>query len=244
MNNTTSRLIPLFGMFVIALGVFTMSESFAENDLQKEQRQNAISEQLRASWINHQSNTESTQEEIGITLKDSMSNESVNSVNAVKIKTTFNFAEKVKVIDSFSVFQQVSGFDRTDPAVFVLQGVVGIDKSILYRAADTEYQWRTDITGIEHRFSEFGVTVTLEHEGFPIRTFDYKKCVVSNYSIDTLHDNDESYSKFSTFAIVDNFEFSCTGYQPLHYGYEEYIEEHGMKGMMEIGEMTMGPMKP
>jgi len=247
MKKVTSTLIPMFGLVAIALTVFTMSDSFASDDMQKleEQRQFAVNEQLKQLGIIVEADTENIQEDKkAMTLKESISNDSINSVNAVKIKATFNFAEKNKVIDSFSVFQQLSGFDKTEPAVFVLQGVVGIDKSLLYRAADMEHHWRTSFTGIEHRYSEFGVNVTLEHEEFPIRSFDYRNCKVSDYSIDTLHDKEESYNKVSTFVIVDNFEFTCSAYQPLHYGYEEYIEKHGMEGMMEMSEMTMEPMKP
>ena len=167
----------------------------------------------------------------------------MNSVKAVKIIATFKFADRSKTIDSFNVLKQGSGFNKVT-TVFKLLGVLGIDKSLLYRAADTEYVWGTKQIGYEHRYSEFGAKISLEHEGFPIRTFDYRKCVISDYSIDTLHDNDYSYSKASTFVLVDNFEFTCVGYNPYHFDYEEYIEKYGMDEVMKMEEMKMGPMEP
>jgi len=170
------------------------------------------------------------------------SEEPVNSVNEVKITAQFNFDKHSVTIHSFDVFKQASGFNKNQPQV-ILQGVVGIDKSILYRAADSEYNKGTGPYGRDHQFSEFGMSIFLEQGNLPIRMITYRECDITNYSIDTLYDNDYSYNRASVFVIVDNFEITCAGMQPYHYDYQKYIDEYGLDAVMKMKNMEMSPKK-
>ncbi|WP_232212366.1 hypothetical protein [Candidatus Nitrosopumilus sediminis] len=164
----------------------------------------------------------------------------LNSLNDVNIMTEFNFDSGTVKIDSFDVFKQVSGFGKVQPVVN-LQGIVGIDKSILYRAADAEFNVGTGPFGLDHKFSEFGMSVYLEQGDMPIRKITYRECDITNYSIDTLYDNDYSYNRASVFVIVDNFEITCAGMQPYHYDYQKYIDEYGVDAVMKMKNMKMSP---
>jgi len=164
----------------------------------------------------------------------------INSVNEVKIKAEFNFDSGTVNIDSFNVFRQISGFGKVQPQI-VLQGIVGIDKSILYRAADTEYNAGTGPHGAEHQFSEFGMSIYLEQGNLPIRKMTYRECDITNYTIDTLYDNDYSYNRASVFVLVDNFEITCAGMQPYHYDYQKYIDEYGVESVTKMKNMKMSP---
>ncbi|QLH07083.1 hypothetical protein C5F50_08375 [Nitrosopumilus ureiphilus] len=163
-----------------------------------------------------------------------------NSLNDVNIMTEFNFDSGTVKIDSFDVFKQVSGFGKVQPVVN-LQGIVGIDKSILYRAADSEFNVGTGPYGLEHQFSEFGMSIYLEQGDIPIRKMIYRECDITNYSIDTLNDKDYSYNRASVFVLVDNFEITCAGMQPYHYDYQKYIDEYGVDAVMKMSKMKMSP---
>jgi|GEM_PF-3540868 len=165
----------------------------------------------------------------------------LNSLNDVNVMVEFNFDSGTVKIDSFDVFKQVSGFSRDQPIV-VLQGIVGIDKSILYRAADTQFNKGSGVTyGLNHEFSKFGMSIYLEQGNIPIRKITYRECDITNYNIDTLYDNDYSYNRASVFVLVDNFEITCTGMQPYHYDYQKYIDEYGVEAVMKMKNMEMSP---
>ncbi|NND85941.1 MAG: hypothetical protein HKM23_01155 [Nitrosopumilus sp.] len=163
---------------------------------------------------------------------------SKNSLNDVSIKAEFSFDSGTITIDSFDVFKQVSGFEKVQPQI-ILQGIVGIDKSQLYRAADYEYNKKSSV--YDHEFSEFGMKIYLEQDDIPIRMMTYRECDISNYTIDTLYDNDYSYNRASVFVLVDNFEITCKGMQPYHYDYQKYIDEYGVDAVMKMKNMEMTP---
>jgi hypothetical protein len=164
----------------------------------------------------------------------------MNHVNDITIMAEFNFDSETVQIPTFDVFKQISGFNREQPQVN-LQGVVGIEKSILYRAADTQYNKGTGPYAPEHQFSEFGMSIYLEKGDLPIRKITYRECDITNYTIDTLYDNDYSYNKASVFVLVDNFEITCAGMQPYHYDYQKYIDEYGLEDVMKMKNMEMSP---
>jgi len=162
-----------------------------------------------------------------------------NSVNDINIIAQFNFAKQTIEIESFNVFKQISGFDGEAPQI-ILQGVVGIEKSLLYRAADTQYH--RGFSGFaEHNFSDFAMSVYLKQGDIPIRKITFRECDITNYTIDTLHDNDYSYNQFSVFVVVDNFEISCGGMTPYHYDYQEYIDVYGLDDVMKMDNMKISP---
>ena len=165
----------------------------------------------------------------------------IKSVNDIMISAEFSFDSGTVIIDTFKVFKQLAGYDRQQPQV-VLQGVVGVEKSILYRAVDTEFDKGAGRNyGTAHQFSEFGMTINLMQEDHPIRKITYRECDITNYTIDTLYDNDYSYNRASAFVLVDNFEFSCKGMQPYHYDYQRYIDEYGLDAVMKMKGMEMVP---
>jgi hypothetical protein len=164
-----------------------------------------------------------------------------NSVNNVKVTAEFNFDSDTVSIGSFNVFKQMTGYDRQEPQV-ILQGVVGIEKSMLYRAVDTEFDKGAGSKyGIAHQFSNFGMNVYLEQNDMPIRKITYRDCDFTNYTIDTLYDNDYSYNRASAFVLVDNFVITCKGMQPYHYDYQKYIDEYGVDSVMKMKGMDMVP---
>jgi len=163
-----------------------------------------------------------------------------NSLHDVSITTEFHFGSGTVSIESFNVFKQISGFDREQPQI-TLQGVVGLDKSILYRAADTQYNKGSGMHGVNHEFSDFGVSVSLNQGELPIRQIAYRGCDITNYTIDTLYDNDYSYNQASVFVLVDNFEITCAGMQPYHYDYQKYIDEYGLDDVLKMTSMKMSP---
>lgn len=166
-----------------------------------------------------------------------------NSVNDINIMTEFTFSYGTIPIDSFNVFKQISGFGKTDVHLITLQGVVGLEKSILYKAADTQFNLGSGGYSKDHQFSNFGLAIHLKQGEIPIRTIAYRGCDITNYSIDTLYDNDYSYNQKSVFVLVDNFEMTCNGMVPYHYDYQKYIDQYGLDHVLKMTDMDMTPKK-
>jgi len=164
----------------------------------------------------------------------------LNSVEDVKILANFAFDKENVTIESFKVYKQLSGYKKESPIVN-LQGVVGIDKSILYRAADTHFNKGSGPYGRDHQYSEFTLTIDLQSGDFPIRKMVYRECDITDYNIDTLYDNDYSYNRASAFVLVDNFEITCAGMQPYHYNYQKYIDEYGVDWVKRMKDVEMSP---
>jgi len=55
-----------------------------------------------------------------------------------------------------------------------------------------------------------------------VRGFDYKKCHVTDYMVKTEHDAEESFYK--GFALTNEFDFECLGYQPYDPLYNALFE--------------------
>jgi len=85
------------------------------------------------------------------------------------------------------------------------------------------------------------LSVYLKQGDIPIRKITYRECDITNYTIDTLHDNDYSYNQASVFVVVDNFEITCAGMTPYHYDYQKYIDEYGLDDVMKMDNMKMSP---
>jgi len=110
------------------------------------------------------------------------------------------------------VYDQTSGFKKGDPVVFRLVGLSGIDKIGLYQLADKSAQQRfgSQIDPI----NQFDVTVAIVHNEEVLHQFKYNECKIEDYRVDTLFDADETFSGKTKFAIIDQFEFECKGYDP------------------------------
>lgn len=135
---------------------------------------------------------------------------------AEDIRTTlvFKFREGTELVP-VQVFMQKSGFGgntafRNNP-VFEIQKVPG-DTPYLYEAADESQKYRGR-GGFEYQYKFFDVEVLLAKGGNVIRQFNYQDCTVVNYRVDTLSDKEEAYFG-KGFAIIDQFEFECSGYKP------------------------------
>ena len=142
------------------------------------------------------------------------SNYDSDKVNDIGIKATFHLGGKQETIQTFKYFDTLSsGFDRTKPLAFTLQGVVGSDRPLLYHAVDMTY---TQGKNQQNQYTDFDADITLHHAGEPVRQLTYKDCEVNNYNIITTSDKlTESYNQKFKFAFIDKFEFLCKGFE-LH----------------------------
>jgi len=148
----------------------------------------------------------STAETLGFDYKNS-------AINGLVIEATFHFVGFGDLtFETFSVYDQISGFKRGDPVVFRLVGLSGIDKIGLYQLADKSAQQRfgSQIDPI----NQFDVTVAIVHNEEVLHQFKYNECKIEDYRVDTLFDADETFSGKTKFAIIDLFEFECKGYDP------------------------------
>ncbi len=107
----------------------------------------------------------------------------------------------------------MAGFDRlTGSPTFKLEGVLDSDRVYLYEAADMAYH--RGITYSQHQYGHFDVDIYLHKEGMTLRHFKYTDCAVNDYEVTTLFDKEEGWTTSKGFAIIDEFEFGCNGYQP------------------------------
>lgn len=155
---------------------------------------------------------------IGITqgtqiLAEEADEKKYTNANDVTIHTVFTFREAVEESDGFQVYKQMSGFDRqTESPMFKLEGVVDYDRVYLYEATDMAYN--RGITQTQHKYGHFDVDIYLHKEGMTLRHFKYSDCSVIDYQVVTLFDKEEGWTTSKGFAIIDEFEFECSGYQP------------------------------
>ncbi len=142
-----------------------------------------------------------------------------DTIGDVKIRTVFHFGKLgEEVVDSFRVFQQTSGYERTTEGIsFQLIGGVGADKPKLYLTTDKAFQLQMvgQAGGLTDYF-DFSIDVYLFTRGDEIayRHMQYSSCDIDDYSVITLHDGDETYSGKTKFVIADSYIFTCTGYAP------------------------------
>lgn len=85
----------------------------------------------------------------------------------------------------------------------------------MYRAADESFKYGARETGADYPMRFFDVVITLSKNNTALRTFEYKDCTVTYYKADTSYNTLESWIKPKGFALIDDFTFDCTGYQPL-----------------------------
>jgi len=142
-----------------------------------------------------------------------------DTIGDTKIRTVFHFGKLgEEVVDSFRVFEQVSGFERTTEGIsFMLIGGVGADKPKLYLTTDKSFEFQ--LLGQAGGFSDyfdFDVDIYLFTRGDEVayRHLQYSSCDIDDYAITTLFDGDETYSGKTKFVIADAYTFTCTGYLP------------------------------
>ena len=133
--------------------------------------------------------------------------------NDIAIHTVFEFRGAIEESDSFQVYTQMSGFDRdSESPAFKLEGVMDFDRPHLYEAADVSFE--RGIHNTQHNYGQFDVDVYLHKDGQTLRHFKYADCSIGDYKVVTLFDKEEGWTTSKGFAIIDEFEFECSGYTP------------------------------
>ncbi|MGI0082050.1 MAG: hypothetical protein ACREAF_00925 [Nitrosopumilaceae archaeon] len=151
-----------------------------------------------------------------------------DSVNEVGLKVIFHFREADEIVNSFKVIDTVSsglssGFDRTKQPTFRLEGVIGWDKPLLYKAIDT-----TSVVGDDVRtndWNEFEVDVKFQRGEQTYRQFSYIDCRVKNYNVFTEYDKEESYNQKTDFAYIDRIDFECRGFSLVNPTYDKIMKD-------------------
>jgi len=148
--------------------------------------------------------------------------------NGVKVNAVFQFMDGTEQV-SFQLFEQTTGFDREKQTPqFHLVGAITDDRPLLYKAADMTYRMgKSD--GQEQTY--FDADVILEN-GMVLRKFHYEDCRVTDYKVRTEYDKDKPWVYKGAFAIVDDFKFTCNGYQPVN-TLLEYKMNNGEKAHTE-----------
>lgn len=150
-----------------------------------------------------------------------------DSVNEVGLRAIFQFREGVEVVHTFKVFDTMSsGFDRTKPLTFKLEGVIGWDRPILYKAIDTTFNLGKNS---QHDYSEFDVDIIFQRGEKPYRQFAYTDCQIKNYNVYTEYDKEETYNAKTDFVYLDRIEFECRGFTLGNPTYEQMQKDQIIK---------------
>lgn len=146
-----------------------------------------------------------------------------DSVNDVSLLAVFHFRERNETVETFKVFDtQSSGFDRTKGVTFRLEGVIGGDRPLLYKAIDKTFEFGRNVN---NDFSEFDVDVIFHNDSSAYRKFLYSDCQIRNYNVFTEFDKEETYQGKTKFAYIDKIEFECRGFKLSNPSYEKMIRE-------------------
>jgi hypothetical protein len=121
----------------------------------------------------------------------------------------FRFHDNTVETIDFPTFRYQGILSKSN-VVFQLEGMVG-DYPLLYKQVDDDAKINQQ-TGVSQAQELFDVDVNLMYEDNIIRGFSYTDCRVTDYIIDTKHQNEEGFWK--GFATVNTFEFECLGYNP------------------------------
>ena len=140
--------------------------------------------------------------------------------NDIKPVLTFTFKDGIE-IHEFPVFIMEDDFvENTGSPSFSVQGVVG-ESPHLHRALDQAFKHKQSAAS-EWNYQLFEVDVDFVKDGKSLKTLGYHDCLVDDYHVVTLRDDQESYMSSKTgFAIVDDIDFQCAGIDYLTEEYEE-----------------------
>jgi len=146
-----------------------------------------------------------------------------DSVNDVTLRAVFHFREATETIYTFKNFDTMSsGFDRTKAPTFKLEGVIGWDRPLLYKAIDTSFNLGKTV---QHDYSKFDVDVIFQHGNQPFRQFSYGDCQIKNYNVYTEYDREETYNGKTKFVYLDKIEFDCRGFALGNPVYEKMLQD-------------------
>ena len=143
---------------------------------------------------------------------------------SVTARFIFEDANLERVVP-FEVVHQKSGFDMDSDTVAIidLEKVVG-ETPILHEAADRAHKW--SLTEDDYHGKFFDLQVMIHQDDRVLRQFDYRKCTVSDYNVETITDKEEGWIGKTGFVHVDKFEFTCRGYDPNSPVFEELYNEY------------------
>ncbi len=139
-------------------------------------------------------------------------------VNDVKTQVTFEHdvgTEKIQV----PVFNLVSAYEEsTDNIVTVFEVETLLEYyPLLYRAIENS----RDVSGTTYASNEdFDALVEFTDGNAVLRGFDFRECVVSDFEIDTRADKEEGFTGKSSFVVVQNTSFKCSGLEPINNRYD------------------------
>lgn len=154
--------------------------------------------------------------------------------DGVTVTGVFTFRDGMEIID-IQTFNQEGGFgiesrsasgDDGDPSTvdgtstftkrqapqFIIEKIPG-GSPHLYAAADESWFYGGRTIPVEYNYKYFDVDVIVARGGDVIRTFEYNKCTVTGYEVETYSDKEEAYMG-KGFAVIDRFAVECDGYVP------------------------------
>ncbi|CDI05662.1 hypothetical protein [Candidatus Nitrosotenuis uzonensis] len=137
---------------------------------------------------------------------------------------TFKFRDAT-VKHDFQIISQTSGFNsgaRGSTPEFTLQKVIG-NTPYLHQAVDQTHQYTTRSLQ-DYPYKEFDVVVDIVQSGKTLRTFEYQRCGISNYKVNTEFDKAESFTGKDGFAVLEQYTFTCAGYMPKNPTYDEMMK--------------------
>ncbi|HSF28284.1 MAG TPA: hypothetical protein VLA53_04605 [Nitrosopumilaceae archaeon] len=146
-----------------------------------------------------------------------------DSVNDISLLAVFHFREATETINTFKLFDTLSsGFDRTKPLAFKLEGVIGWDRPLLYKAIDTTFVLGKNVG---QDYSEFDVDVIFQRGDQPFRQFSYGDCQIKNYNVYTEYDKEETFNGKTDFVYLDRIEFDCRGFALGNPTYDKMLQD-------------------
>ena len=150
-----------------------------------------------------------------------------DTANAVSIKAVFHFREGDETVNSFKIFDTLSsGFDRTKALTFFVEGVIGWDRPLLYKAIGDFYTYGKNV---QYENSEFDVDIIFARANEPYRQLRYSDCQVKAYDVFTEAKPEKAFSgntASNRFAYVDKITFDCRGFEPSNPVYQKMLQHN------------------
>ena len=140
-------------------------------------------------------------------------------------RATFKFNDSSETAD-FQLFSQITGFGnsgRGSTPEFVLQKVVGNTPYLHKQVELTHERSNRSITGNSEW--EFDVVVSLVQGQKTIMSYEYSKCFITNYKVNTEFDKSESFTGKDAFAVLEQYTITCGGYDISSLDYASVMQE-------------------
>ena len=153
---------------------------------------------------------------------DDTEDKGYNFAEGKSITGVMSFNDQTTEITEFQVFNQKSGFDRSETYNVELIKTSG-DTPYLNQAADDAYHYRTSPAQLKYTY--FDVDLIIAEGGDIKRSFSYGDCVVVDYKIATFFDKEEGWTTSKGFAVTDEYELECKSYTPHNPQLEEIMDD-------------------